>query len=108
MILSIIKVTVLPEKREEILEILLSVKGPTEVKSGCTQCHICQDLYNKNIINYSEVWENEETLYKHIRSDIYRSLLAVIDMSSKQPEIRFLTVSDTAGIELIKNALGYS
>lgn len=105
MIVSKIKVDTGPENKEEILEILFSLKGPTEVKSGCLGCEIYQDLQNESIIVYTEVWKSKEKLNSHIRSNHYRKLLAVIDMSLKQPEITFCAVTKTMGMEMIKEAL---
>ncbi|MBW2368133.1 MAG: antibiotic biosynthesis monooxygenase [Deltaproteobacteria bacterium] len=107
MIVSMIKIVVTPDKKDEILEILFSLKGPTEVKHGCINCRIYQDLQDNNII-YKETWKDKESLDKHIRSDLYRDILAVIDMSSEQPGINFFTVSSVAGIELIQETLGYN
>jgi len=107
MIVSNIKILADPDNKNEILEILFSVKGPTEVKRGCLSCGIYQDIQNERIIAYEEVWESKESLYNHIRSAFYRSILAAVDMSSEPPEIKFNTVSNITGIELIKEALGH-
>jgi hypothetical protein len=51
-----------------------------------------------------EVWRSEEDLVLHLRSDEYRSLLLVLEMALKQPEIRFDTISISTGIETIEKA----
>jgi quinol monooxygenase YgiN len=107
-IVATIRIVVASEKREEILEILLAFKGPTEVKSGCLRCEIFQDLQDGNAIVYKEAWQNKEKLYSHIRSDMYRDLLTVVDMAMERPEIRFYTVSKTTGMDMIKEALGHN
>lgn len=89
------------------MEILFSVKGPTEGKTGCASCRIYQDLENEHIITYEEVWQSKKKLYNHIRSDPYRKIFAVMDMSDGPPEVKFSTISSIAGMELIKKALGY-
>jgi len=108
MIISLIRILAEPDNKEEILEILFSVKGPTEGEPGCISCRMYQDIENEHIIAYEEVWRNRENLFKHIRSDLYRNILAVMDMSSDPPDVRFNTISNSAGMELIKEALGYS
>jgi quinol monooxygenase YgiN len=107
MILSIIKITAASNNKDDILDILFFVKGPAEGKHGCLSCGIYQDLQNEHIIFYEELWEGSENLYSHIRSDLYRNILAVMDMSSEPPEIKFSTVSSVAGMDLIKEALEY-
>ena len=56
---------------------------------------------NRNAITWIEEWDSEDALRQHIRSDEYRTLLAVVDMSVREPEVRFHTVAKTAGMELI-------
>jgi len=108
MIVSNIRIATAPHERDKILEILRSVKGPTEVQPGCLGCCIYQDLQNEKTINYEEVWQSEENLENHIRSALYRNILAIIDMSAEPPSITFHTVLNTTGIELIENILGSS
>ncbi len=108
MILSIIKITAASNNKDEILDILFFVKGPAEGKHGCLSCGIYHDLQNEHIIFYEELWEGRENLYSYIRSDLYRNILAAVDMSSEPPEIKLSTVLSVAGMDLIKEALGYS
>lgn len=107
MVISTTKIVTEPSDKEKILEILFSVKGPTEGKPGCIRCSIYLDLQNEHVIVYEEVWRSKEDLFYHIRSDLYRSILAVMDMSSEPPGVAFSTISSTTGMELIKSALGY-
>jgi len=107
MIISLIRILAEPDNKDEILEILFSVKGPTEGTPGCISCRMYQDLENKHIIAYEEVWRNRENLFKHICSDLYRNILAVMDMSSEPPGVSFSTISNSAGMELIKTAREY-
>ena len=41
-------------------------------------------------------------LEKHIRSEEFRKILALMDMASESPEIFFYTVSSSEGFELIE------
>jgi len=107
MIIAAIRIFADSGNINEIIEVLSSVKGPTEGKSGCISCFIYKEVNNENRITYEERWENQEQLNNHICSDFYRKILAVIDMSSQPPAVKFSTVSSTAGMELIKTAFGY-
>jgi len=89
----------------EIIEILSSVKGQTEGKSGCISCVIHRDINSGNRISYEERWVSLERLNGHIRSDLYRNILVAIDMSARSPVVKFETVADTAGMELIERTL---
>jgi quinol monooxygenase YgiN len=94
------------KKKGEILAILFSVKGPTESKPQCISCRIYTEPRNEKIITYEEVWQNEESLYQHLRSPNYRNLLAAMDLSSEPPEVKFTTVSKTEGMEVMQRVLG--
>jgi len=81
MIIATIRILADSGNISEIIEVLSSVKGQTEGKSGCISSLIHQEVNNENRITYEERWETQEQLYNHIRSDLYRKILAVIDMS---------------------------
>jgi quinol monooxygenase YgiN len=53
-----------------------------------------------------EVWKSQEDLDRHLRSDDYRNMLFVTEMALEPPEIRFQTISHSAGIEIIEKARG--
>ena len=49
-----------------------------------------------------EYWEAETNLDLHVRSEEYRNLLLVMEMSLKPPEVRFDIISESKGIETIE------
>jgi len=53
-----------------------------------------------------EEWESQADLDKHIRTDDFRKILAVMDISNEPPEIKFNTVSKTVGMEFIERIRG--
>jgi quinol monooxygenase YgiN len=101
MILFTMRVTASVRQRYEILRTLRSLAATTSGRRGCVSVHILQDVDNRSTITWTEEWDSEDDLTRHIRSDEYRALLAVIDMSTREPEIRFQTISRTAGMEWI-------
>jgi quinol monooxygenase YgiN len=106
MIISTVRIAVGAKKKDEILAILFSVKGPTESKPQCISCRIYTEPRNEKLITYEEVWQNEESLYQHIRSPHYRNLLAAMDLSIEPPEVKFVTVLKTEGMDLMQKILG--
>ena len=107
MIISTVRIAVGVKKKDEILRILFSIKGPTESESHCVSCRIYTEPRNEKHITYEEVWQNEESLYQHLRSPQYRNLLAAMDLSSEPPEVKFITVLKTEGMELVQRVLDY-
>lgn len=93
---------VAPEgKREEILDVLLRLKGPTEVSRGCRACRILQDVENDHVVTYLVQWDTQEEVEEHLRSERFRRLLPYIEMSVAPPEIDFSTIDQIRGIEFL-------
>jgi quinol monooxygenase YgiN len=104
MILATIRMAIPSQKRGEALKILRSVTEQGSDHPGCLSTHIYEDLQEDNVLMLEEVWRAEEDLNFHIRSEEYRTLLLVLEMARKQPEIRFNTISDSKGMEIIEKA----
>ena len=105
MIISSIRISTRKKNNHEILDILLSVKGPVEGKPGCLACWIYEDVQDCLKLNYVEVWQNEEGLRRHIRSKNFNKILSAIDMSAEPPEIQFSETLPKNGMYFIEQAL---
>lgn len=93
---------VAPEgKREELLDVLLRLKGPTEVSRGCLACRIVQDVEDNHALTYLVRWDTEEALEEHLRSERFRRLLPYIELSLEPPEVDFSRIDQTRGIEFL-------
>lgn len=96
---------ILPGKRRvEILQALGRYKKSTEIAGGCIRCHITRDVNKRNTIHYWEEWRTRQDLEKHINSSNYRQLLEIIELSAQKPEIKFLTIAKTEGLEVVETA----
>jgi quinol monooxygenase YgiN len=101
MILSIVKIAPLPEKRKELLDILRTVKGPTQAVNACLACHISEEEGDDGVIIYQEQWQSWEDFMRHIRSDIYAKMLEALELSRQMPDVCFYEVSAIKGMELL-------
>ena len=101
MIHASLKVVLPAERREEAQRIVRSLLGPVSAVPGCLGCGFYTDAQNENTLCYVEDWETEEDLQRHIRSDDYRKFLALIDLSSEPPDLKFHRVSQTFGLEYL-------
>lgn len=101
MILSIIKIFPSPAKQQEILDILLSVRGPTLATSGCLECSIWEEHDDEGAIVYLEKWQSKNILIRHVRSSLYPRVLKALELSARHPEIFFYELAGGEGIELI-------
>jgi quinol monooxygenase YgiN len=93
---------VAPEgKREEILDVLLCLKGPTEVSRGCRACRILQDVEDDHVLTYLVEWDTQEEIEEHLCSERFRRLLPYVEMSVEPPEVHFSTIDQMRGIEFL-------
>jgi quinol monooxygenase YgiN len=104
-ILVTLKMIVQPEKRRDLLETIRGMLEPARVERGCLSYRLYEDIENRNAFVLLEEWATQEDIERHIRTDNQRGLLALMDLLSEQPEMRFNTVSHTAGMDLIENVL---
>lgn len=102
MILSMLKIFPVPSKEQEILDILLSVRGPTLAACGCLECCIYQEHDEERAIVFLERWQSRKVMITHLRSPLYPRVLKALELSDRQPEICFFEIAAEHGIELIE------
>lgn len=94
-----------PESRSDFLETMRGILEPARVERGCMSYRLYEDAEDTNAFVLLEEWATQKDLDSHIRTDNQRRLLALMDLMSEQPELRFNTVTHTAGLDLIENVL---
>ena len=105
MILATLKMIVQPERRSDLLETMRGMLEPARVERGCMGYRLYEDVENRNAFLLVEEWATQEDLERHISKDNQGRLLSLMDLLSERPELRFNTVSHTAGMELIEDVL---
>ena len=105
MILVTLRMIVRPESRNDLIETLRGMLEPARVERGCLSYCLYEDVENRNAFVLVEEWATQKDLESHIRTDNQRRLLALMDLLSEQPELKFNTVSHTAGMEFIGDVL---
>lgn len=105
MIQATLKMIVRPERRTDLLETMRGMLEPARVERGCLSYRLYEDVEDRNAFVLLEEWATQEDLERHISKDNERRLLTLMDLLSEQPELRFNTVSHTAGMDLIENVL---
>ena len=104
MIHSTIRMVASPEKLDEALAILRSMAARTRVVTGCIACRVYRDALDDRSLMIDTIWQNEEDLNRHLRSEEFRNVLLAVEMAVEKPEIRFETVSQVTGLETIEKA----
>jgi quinol monooxygenase YgiN len=106
LITSTIRITASENPNGEIVRVLRSLIEPTRVETGCIGCGLYKDLHDQSVIIWVEEWNTQDDLERHLRSPQYKKILAAFDMSNSQPDMRFDTVVETKGMQLIAEARG--
>ena len=104
-ILVTLRMIVRPERRSGLLETMRGMLEPVRVERGCLSYRLYEDVEDRNTFVLVEEWKTQRDLEGHIRTDNQRRLLALMDLLSEQPDLRFNTVSHMAGLELIEDVL---
>jgi quinol monooxygenase YgiN len=98
---------VAPEgKRQEILDVLLCLKGPTEVSRGCRACRVVQSVEDDHALTYIVQWDTQANLEEHLRCERFRRLLPYMEISVEPPEVEISAIDRVAGIEFLVAVLG--
>jgi quinol monooxygenase YgiN len=71
------------------------------LEEGCLGCRLYLDALEEGAMMLHEIWADENSLERHLRSQEFRNVLLVVEMASKPPEIRFDRIALTGGIESI-------
>ena len=106
MVISTLRIVPSPKQHSEVLEILLSVLGPTEIQPGCLSCGVSEEKRPDHAVVFWAHWETESALHEHICSEFYPRLLVACELSKQPPEVCFHHVSATQGVDLIEQLRG--
>ena len=106
MINALLRIPVSRDKQQEVIRLLRSLIEPTRVEHGCISCRLYREVTEQGVLTWVEEWETHEDLERHLQSPRYKKILAALDMSDTQPEVRFETVVETRGMQLIEEARG--
>ena len=102
MIIVTLRIKVPGERRRDFLDSARLIIGPTKVQPGCISCGFYQNLNDPDTVLYVEEWKSRKNLEHHIKSDPYRIILSLMELSDEAPEIKMNTISKTEGLEAIE------
>ncbi len=108
MIHAAIRIMIPSKRRDEVLEILTSVAERSRFEPGCISCRVYQDVEVEPAIVLEQFWKSGEDMERHFRSEEYRKVLLVIEMSLGLPEIRFDEILRSSGMETIEKARNFT
>ena len=98
MILVIIRMKVLSEKRMELSQTIASLIGSIRMEKGCNRCDFCQSIEDENRLFLLEEWDTQENLMSHLKSERFRVLRGAMNLLREPYEMMFHTVFHPAGM----------
>jgi quinol monooxygenase YgiN len=101
MIIVIIRMRVLSEKRRELSDTIASLSGSIRMEKGCRRCDFCQSIEDENRLFLLEEWDTQENLMTHLKSERFRVLRGAMNLLKEPYEIMFHTVFHPAGMAKI-------
>lgn len=78
MVLLIIRMNVLPEKRMELSQTIASLIGSIRTEKGCRSCDFSQSMEDENKLYLLGEWDTQENLKRHMKSGRFRVLKGAI------------------------------
>lgn len=101
---SSIRMLIPMNRQSEALEILGAVSAQVRFEPSCIFSRLYRGVDDARAIMIEERWANGESIRHHLQSDAYRRVLMVVEMAEEPPEIRFDTILESNGVEIIENA----
>ncbi len=106
MILATVRMKIPHQKLGEVSKTLKSMVREAKIEPGCISSRLYHDEIEEAVLVCEQFWKNQNDLDLYLRSEDYRRMLLVMELAGEQPEIKFQTISETAGIEVIEKARG--
>ncbi len=99
MILFIIRMKVLSEKRKELSQTISSLIGSIRTEKGCQRCNFFQSMEDENELCLLEEWDPQENLNSYLKSERFRVLRGAMNLLQEPYEMIFHTVFHPAGMK---------
>ena len=92
-ILVIIRMKVLAEKRRELSQTIVSLIGSLRTEKGCLRFDFCQSMEDENELCILEEWDTREDLDRHLKSERFRVLRGAMNLLREPYEMTLHEVS---------------
>jgi quinol monooxygenase YgiN len=102
MIIELMHVSVPQEKKQEFTKALASFVRPIQGQPGCLGCRLLQVWPGQNGLHILARWESQEYLAHYLRSQDYKRLLLLIELSATPPVVEFFDVLEIRGLDLVE------
>lgn len=97
MILLIIRMKVLSEKRMELSQTIASLIVSIRTEKGCERCDFCQSMEDENELCLLGEWDTRNNLKDHLESESFSVLRGALNLLREPYEMTFHTVFSPGG-----------
>ncbi|MBN2417772.1 MAG: antibiotic biosynthesis monooxygenase [Deltaproteobacteria bacterium] len=101
MIIARTVMDVLPDKRKEVMQTLLSMIDAVGKENGCLSYNVSMDIELNTVFRIFEEWKTREDLERHLRSERYGALLGTKSLLAKPMELKIHTVYRSEGNDAV-------
>jgi quinol monooxygenase YgiN len=89
MVLILIRMKVLPEKRVELSQTIASLIGSIRTEKGCESCDFSRSMEDENKLYLLGEWDTQENLRGHLRSVHFKVLKGAMNLLKEPCEMMF-------------------
>ena len=95
-----------PEGSQDLLDALRFATTIPAAEPGCRSSSIWREAGTSSAVLLMEEWESPQAMERHMSSQAFRRLLAVLELSRTPPEIRYVQSSRLRGVDWMRQVLG--
>lgn len=98
-VLLTLQIRVSPDRMAEVEEVVHAILGPTQAMPGCRVCWCYRDIDQEGVLLLVEEWSSTERMQRHLQSEDFRLVLALMDLSGVPPDFKVHKVEQTSALE---------
>ncbi len=92
------------QDRLNLMDVLTMICSRVQNLPGCVQSNIWKNQEETEVMVF-DVWRSKKDFESHVRSMLFKRLLAALEMSSAPPRVRISECAEIKGLELIEELL---
>ena len=101
-----VRIAAAPARVDEVTAALVSLVGPVRAQPGCSATRVLNILDEDNAVTFEEEWRSQADLEQHFRTPAFRTLLATMELASRQPTFEVDLLDRRLGFEFVEGVLG--
>jgi quinol monooxygenase YgiN len=101
-----VRIAATPARTNEVTAALVSLVGPVRAQPGCVATRVLNVLDEDNAVAFEEEWRSQSDLEQHFRTPAFRTLLATMELASRQPSFEVDLLDKRLGFEFVEGVLG--